>query len=93
MKLPANCFLWPRKWIITEPRTTRSISAEQLGGDRRPPRGSFADHSGCERALDYVIASARPEDAIFITGSLYLVGQLRGYWKTRAQVAADSETQ
>ena len=38
------------------------------------------------------MASARPEDVIFITGSLYLVGQLRAYWKTRAQVAANSKT-
>jgi folylpolyglutamate synthase/dihydropteroate synthase len=45
-----------------------------------------------ERALDHVLANARPEDAIFITGSLYLVGQLRGYWKTRERVAANAKT-
>lgn len=78
--------------IITEPRTTRSISAQQLA----EIAGHHAQHSqtiaDAERALDYVTASARPEDAIFITGSLYLVGQLRAYWKTRAQVAANSKT-
>jgi dihydrofolate synthase/folylpolyglutamate synthase len=78
--------------IITEPRTPRAISAEQLA----EIAGHHAQHSqttpDAERALDYVVASARPEDVIFITGSLYLVGQLRGYWKTRAQVAANSKT-
>jgi folylpolyglutamate synthase/dihydropteroate synthase len=41
-----------------------------------------------EQALDYALAKAAAEDAIFVTGSLYLVGQLRHYWKRRAQVAA-----
>jgi folylpolyglutamate synthase/dihydropteroate synthase len=41
-----------------------------------------------EQALDYVLSKAATEDAIFVTGSLYLVGQLRHYWKHRAQVAA-----
>jgi dihydrofolate synthase/folylpolyglutamate synthase len=78
--------------IITEPRTPRSISAQQL----TEIAGHHARHSqtipDAERALDYAAASARPEDVIFITGSLYLVGQLRGYWKNRAQVAANSKT-
>jgi dihydrofolate synthase/folylpolyglutamate synthase len=86
--------LFPRaaEVIFTEPRTPRSISAQQLA----EIAGHHAQHSqtisDAERALDYAMASARPEDAIFITGSLYLVGQLRGYWKTRAQVAANSKT-
>ena len=41
-----------------------------------------------EQALDYALGKAAPGDAVFITGSLYLVGQLRAYWKQRAQVAA-----
>jgi len=40
-----------------------------------------------EKALDYTLAKAAPEDVVFITGSLYLIGQLRHYWKHRAQVA------
>jgi folylpolyglutamate synthase/dihydropteroate synthase len=35
--------------------------------------------------LDSVIAESAPNDAIFITGSLYLVGQLRQYWKNRVK--------
>lgn len=78
--------------IITEPRTPRSISAHQLA----EIASHHAHHSeaipDAERAMDYALTNAKPEDAIFITGSLYLVGQLRGYWKSRAQVAANSKT-
>jgi folylpolyglutamate synthase/dihydropteroate synthase len=41
-----------------------------------------------EQALDYALAKAGPKDAVFVTGSLYLVGQLRHYWKQRTHVAA-----
>jgi folylpolyglutamate synthase/dihydropteroate synthase len=40
-----------------------------------------------EEALEHALAQAAPEDIIFVTGSLYLVGQLRHYWRSRAQVA------
>ena len=82
--------LFPRaaEVIFTEPRTSRAISATQLA----EIAGHHAAHSvtipDAENALDYALAKAAPEDAIFITGSLYLVGQLRHYWKQRTQVAA-----
>ena len=31
-------------------------------------------------ALNRAISSAAPEDAIFVTGSLYLVGEVRRHW-------------
>jgi dihydrofolate synthase / folylpolyglutamate synthase len=78
--------------VLTEPRTPRAISAAQLA----EIAGHYARHSqtlpDAERALDHVLANARPEDAIFVCGSLYLVGQLRGYWKNRARVAAKPKT-
>jgi folylpolyglutamate synthase/dihydropteroate synthase len=43
--------------------------------------------SDAEQAFEYALAKAGAEDAIFITGSLYLVGQLRHYWKQQSQVA------
>jgi len=49
---------------------------------------SSAVISSAEQALDQALAKAVPGDAIFITGSLYLIGQLRHYWKQREQVAA-----
>src|SRR5258708_708772 len=81
--------LFPRaaEVIFTAPRTSRAVSAAQLA----EIAGHHAVHSSvlpdAERAFEYALAEAAPEDAIFITGSLYLVGQLRHYWKQRAQVA------
>jgi dihydrofolate synthase/folylpolyglutamate synthase len=74
--------------VLTEPRTSRAISASQLGeiAAHHAPRSSII--ADAEQALDYVLSKAVPQDAIFVTGSLYLVGQLRHYWKQRAQVAA-----
>lgn len=73
--------------VFTEPGTSRAISAAQL----REIAGHHAAHSSvirdAEQALDYLLAKAAPEDAIFITGSLYLVGHLRHHWTQRAQVA------
>jgi dihydrofolate synthase/folylpolyglutamate synthase len=73
--------------IFTEPRTPRSISAKQLAEIAGHHATSFAVIPSAEDAFDRVLSRAAPGDAIFITGSLYLVGQLRHYWKQRAQVA------
>jgi dihydrofolate synthase/folylpolyglutamate synthase len=73
--------------IFTAPRTARAVSAAQLAeiAGHHAPR--FSVIHDAERALEHALAEAAPEDVIFITGSLYLVGQLRHYWKHRAQVA------
>jgi dihydrofolate synthase / folylpolyglutamate synthase len=74
--------------VFTEPRTPRAISAAQLS----EIAAHHATHSSvipdAEQALDYLVSKAAPNDGVFVTGSLYLVGQLRHYWKQRAQVAA-----
>jgi dihydrofolate synthase/folylpolyglutamate synthase len=73
--------------IFTEPRTSRAISAPRLAEIAAHHARSFTVVSSAEQALDQALSQAGPDDAIFITGSLYLVGQLRHYWKTRVQVA------
>jgi dihydrofolate synthase/folylpolyglutamate synthase len=78
--------------IITEPRTPRSISAAQLAEITSYHAADSVIIPDAERALEYALANAKPEDAIFVTGSLYLVGQMRSYWKTRAQVASNVKT-
>jgi dihydrofolate synthase / folylpolyglutamate synthase len=69
--------------IFTQPNNPRSISANQLA----QIAGHHALHHSvvgdAKAALDAAFARARPEDAIFVTGSLYLVGQLRHSWKQR----------
>src|SRR5215469_5849834 len=74
--------------IFTEPRTSRAISAMRLAEIASHHTSSFTVISSAEQALDQALAEAASGDAIFITGSLYLVGQLRHYWKQREQVAA-----
>jgi dihydrofolate synthase/folylpolyglutamate synthase len=78
--------------IITAPNTPRSISAEQLEEIVGHHASHYITIPDAERALDQALSHAQPEDAIFVTGSLYLVGQLRAYWKNRARVAANSKT-
>jgi dihydrofolate synthase/folylpolyglutamate synthase len=73
--------------IFTAPRTSRAVSATQLAEIAGHHAARFSVLPDAERALEYALAEAASEDAIFVTGSLYLVGQLRQYWKQRAQVA------
>ena len=82
-------FLFPHaaEVIFTAPRTSRAVSATQLAEIAGHLAARFSVMPDAERAFEYALAEAAPEDAIFITGSLYLVGQLRQYWKQRAQVA------
>jgi dihydrofolate synthase/folylpolyglutamate synthase len=73
--------------IFTAPRTSRAVSAAQLAEIAGHHAARFLVIPDAEHAFEQALAHAAPEDAIFITGSLYLVGQLRHYWKHRAQVA------
>ena len=74
--------------VFTEPRTSRAISAAQLSEIAAHHAAQSSVIPDAEQALDYLVSKATPDDAVFVTGSLYLVGQLRHYWKQRAQVAA-----
>jgi len=74
--------------IFTSPRTSRAVSATQLAEIAGHHAVRFSVIPDAERAFEHALAHATPDDAIFITGSLYLVGQLRHYWKHRVQVHA-----
>jgi dihydrofolate synthase / folylpolyglutamate synthase len=69
--------------VLTEPRQPRAISAPLLA----EMTAHLARKSEVIRdpvaALDRAIELAGPDDAVFATGSLYLVGDLRAYWATR----------
>jgi dihydrofolate synthase / folylpolyglutamate synthase len=69
--------------IFTQPNNPRAISAPQLAQMAGHHASHFSVIDNAEAALDHAIAIARPDDVIFITGSLYLVGQLRHLWKIR----------
>lgn len=74
--------------IFTQPRTTRAISVAQLAEITAHHALHFTIIPEPEHALEYALDRAAPQDAVIVAGSLYLVGQLRHYWRNRAQVAA-----
>ncbi len=74
--------------IFAQPRTTRAIFVAQLTEITSHHAAHFAVIPEPEAALEYALDRAAPHDAIVVAGSLYLIGQLRHYWKHRAQVAA-----
>ncbi|MGB8474673.1 MAG: folylpolyglutamate synthase/dihydrofolate synthase family protein [Candidatus Acidiferrum sp.] len=73
--------------IFTQPRTTRAISVAQLAEITSHHAAHFTIVPEPEAALEYALERAAPHDIVFVAGSLYLVGQLRHYWKNRAPVA------
>ena len=74
--------------LFTEARTPRAISATQLARMAGQYAERFTVYPEAERALEAALEKANFEDAVFITGSLYLVGQLRQAWKQRRKVAS-----
>jgi dihydrofolate synthase/folylpolyglutamate synthase len=86
-EIAGQIFPHAREVIFTEPRTSRAISAPRLAEIAAHHASHFRVIASAERALDLALEEAAPDDAVFITGSLYLVGQLRHYWNQRAQVA------
>ena len=76
------------KVIFTQPKISRAISAAQLADMAGEYVSSFRVIPDAGVAFEEALANAGAEDAIFVTGSLYLVGELRQYWKTRSRVAA-----
>jgi dihydrofolate synthase / folylpolyglutamate synthase len=74
--------------LFTEPRTPRAVSATRLAELAGYHAERYQIIPDAERALDVALAKARPGDAIFITGSLYLVGQIRQAWNQRRKVAS-----
>jgi len=74
--------------IFTQPATPRAVSARQLAEMAGDHAKEFTVIEDAEQALESALAKAGPEDAVFITGSLYLVGELRHAWKARRKVAS-----
>jgi dihydrofolate synthase/folylpolyglutamate synthase len=77
--------LFPRasEVIFTQPGTPRAVSAKQLAEMAGHHAARYTVIADAEEALESALSKARPDDAVFVTGSLYLVGQLRHAWKTR----------
>lgn len=69
--------------IFTQPLQPRAISANLLAEMTGHLAKSSVVVPDPADALERAIDIASPEDAIFATGSLYLVGDLRSYWAKR----------
>ncbi|HEV2489432.1 MAG TPA: folylpolyglutamate synthase/dihydrofolate synthase family protein [Candidatus Acidoferrales bacterium] len=74
--------LFPRahEVILTEPEQPRAISAGLLAEMTAHLARKSRIIAKPSEALDWAVAMAAPEDAVFATGSLYLVGDLRKHW-------------
>ena len=79
--------------IFTQPNNPRAVSASQLAQIAGHHASHFITIPNAEAALTHAFANAQPRDAIFITGSLYLVGQLRHSWKARIEQSSIDKTQ
>ena len=84
--------LFPRadSVILTAPRQPRAISAPLLAEITGHLAAQPAVVPDPAEALERALEMAGPDDAIFATGSLYLVGDLRGYWSKRVGRAVPS---
>lgn len=71
--------------ILTEPRQPRAISATLLADLTGHHARKIEIVSDPSAALERALALAQPDDAVFATGSLYLVGDLLSYWHRRVQ--------
>ena len=69
--------------ILTEPRQPRAISAPLLAEMTNHHAKRILVESDPAKALEMAIDLANTTNAVFATGSLYLVGDLRGYWHKR----------
>jgi folylpolyglutamate synthase/dihydropteroate synthase len=43
------------------------------------------------QAMDAVLGRSRPDDLILITGSLYMIGEARGYWISPQRLLIEAE--
>jgi len=69
--------------VLTEPAQPRAISAPLLGEMTAHLAKKSTVIADPSKALESAIEMASADDAVFATGSLYLVGDLRAYWSRR----------
>ena len=87
-EVTGTLFPYAQEVIFTQPGTPRAVSARQLAEMAGDHAKKFTVIEDAKLALESALAKAGPEDAVFITGSLYLVGELRHVWNARRKVAS-----
>jgi dihydrofolate synthase / folylpolyglutamate synthase len=76
--------------ILTQPRQSRAISAPHLDEMTAGLARRASTIPDPAEALAHALAEAAPDDVIFVTGSLFLVGDLRRYWFSRGLQTSSS---
>jgi dihydrofolate synthase/folylpolyglutamate synthase len=74
--------------IFTQPTTPRAISAAPLAEIAAHHTDRYKIIPDAEKALESAMAQAASDDVICITGSLYLVGELRHHWRSNVRTGA-----
>lgn len=69
--------------ILTQPKQSRAISAEHLAEITAGLARRTTIVADPAEALERAVAEAAADDVIFVTGSLFLVGDIRRYWSER----------
>jgi len=69
--------------ILTAARTSRAISPAALADLVAHHAANIEVVAEPELAFERALERAHPDDAVFVTGSLYLVGDVRRWWRAR----------
>jgi dihydrofolate synthase/folylpolyglutamate synthase len=69
--------------ILTAARTSRAISPPALADLAAHHAANVEVVAEPELAFERALERAHPGDAVFVTGSLYLVGDIRRWWRSR----------
>jgi dihydrofolate synthase / folylpolyglutamate synthase len=82
--------LFPRaaRVILTQPNQSRAISVEVLSQIACHHAANCESAANATEAIDRARSISKPEDAIFITGSLFLVGEARGILRSAGSLPA-----
>ena len=93
-EIAGQLFPLARTVILTEPRQPRAISADLLtemtSGLAVDTRSVADPHKALEQAIAIAASHSAASAAVFVTGSLFLVGDLRAYWHSRSSNPAKS---
>ena len=82
--------LFPRaaRVILTQPNQSRAISVDVLSQIACHHATNCESTANSAEAINRALAIAKPEDAIFITGSLFLVGEARSILRSAGSLPA-----
>ena len=72
--------------ILTRPRMDRAASLEDLGAQASPFQKPVVEVAGVDQALSGALEEAKGEDLILVTGSLFTVGEARGYLVSQGMI-------